>query len=85
MSNKSMRWFPGPRYPRLAHVDSKYLAAANGGVGTYKSSRRCPCANSCPTSLLLTFGTSFVPLLTSIQRTPINFLSGSASTISRII
>ena len=55
-----------------AKVEKKI--AANDGVGAYQSSRRCPCANSCPTGLLLTFGTSFVPLFTSTQRTPINFL-----------
>ena len=49
-------------------------AAASGGVGADKSSRRCPWANSRPTSLLLTSGTSFVPLFTSTQRTPITSL-----------
>eukprot|EP00974_Lingulodinium_polyedra_P011553 1114911-Lingulodinium_polyedra.AAC.1 len=46
MSNRRTRWSPAPCFPRLAHVDSRNLAAANGGVGANRSSRLSPRANS---------------------------------------
>ena len=75
LSDNSMRWFPG-----LLLSPSRACRQTPGcghwWVGARKSSRRCPSANSCPTSLLFTFGPCFVTFFRLIKRTPIRSVRG---------